>query len=102
MLNKDDVLPLSKPFTGISGKVYKEFSVPAGTVVLISPIGYNLCVRLVINISARVTGFETGSVSYRDEDLFGKDAHIFNPNRWLEGGEESNPSSWPYSGLCVK
>ena len=45
MPNKDDVLPLSKPIVGISGKVYKELSIPAGTLISISTVGYNLYVR---------------------------------------------------------
>jgi hypothetical protein len=28
---EDDVLPLSKPVVGLSGKVYKELPIPAGT-----------------------------------------------------------------------
>ena len=42
---KDDVLPLSKPILGVSGKVYKELSIPAGTFVSMSAAGYNLCVH---------------------------------------------------------
>ena len=42
---KDDILPLSKPVTGVSGKGYKELFVPAGTIVTISPVAYNLYVR---------------------------------------------------------
>jgi hypothetical protein len=44
MPNKDDVLPLSKPFVGVSGKVYNELPVPAGTILYISNFGYNLYV----------------------------------------------------------
>ena len=42
---KDDVLPLSKPIVGVSGKVHKELLIPAGTVLTISPVGYNLYVH---------------------------------------------------------
>ena len=45
MPNKDDVLPLSKPIVGISGKVYKELAIPAGTFISISTLGYNLYVH---------------------------------------------------------
>ena len=41
---KDDVLPLSKPLVGVSGKVYNELPVPAGTATFISTVGYNLYV----------------------------------------------------------
>lgn len=40
----DDVLPLSKPIVGVSGKVYKELPIPAGTFITISTMGYNLYV----------------------------------------------------------
>ena len=42
---KDNTLPLSKPIVGISGKVYHELPIPAGTIMYISRAGYNLCVR---------------------------------------------------------
>jgi hypothetical protein len=38
----DDVIPLSKPVVGISGKVYNELPVPRGTTVVVSIYGYNL------------------------------------------------------------
>ena len=41
---EDDVLPLSKPIVGLSGKVYKELPVAARTLILISALGYNLYV----------------------------------------------------------
>ena len=39
---QDDVLPLTKPIVGTSGKVYTELLIPKGTVVTISMTGYNL------------------------------------------------------------
>jgi hypothetical protein len=41
---EDDVLPLSKPIVGASGRVYRELPVPAGTLITISTMGYNFCV----------------------------------------------------------
>lgn len=38
----DDVVPLSKPIVGVSGKVYRELAIPRGTIINISPLGYNL------------------------------------------------------------
>ena len=38
----DDVIPLSKPIVGTSGKVYNELQVPGGTTVAVSIYGYNL------------------------------------------------------------
>jgi len=43
---EDDVLPLTKPVVGTSGKVYTELPVPKGTPVTVSVIGYHLCVPL--------------------------------------------------------
>jgi len=50
---KDDVLPLSKPIVGVSGKVYTELPVPAGTLLSVSTVGYNLCVRPSVPHSRR-------------------------------------------------
>jgi len=40
---EDDVLPLTKPIVGVSGRVYAELPIPKGTPIAISTIGYNLC-----------------------------------------------------------
>jgi len=65
----DDVLPLSKPIVGLSGKVYKELPVPAGTIVMISTFGYNL-----------------------NKDVWGPDADEFRPERWLDmNGKPESP-----------
>ena len=39
---QDDVLPLTKPVVGTSGKVYTELPIPKETVVTVSVTGYNL------------------------------------------------------------
>ncbi|KAI0074875.1 cytochrome P450 [Panus rudis PR-1116 ss-1] len=57
---KDDVIPLSKPVTLESGKVVSELLVPQGTRIVISITAYN-----------------------RNKDVWGEDAHVFNPDRWL-------------------
>ena len=38
----DDVIPLSKPVIGVSGKVYNELVIPKGTMAVISPFGHNM------------------------------------------------------------
>ena len=45
--SKDDVLPLSQPIIGVSGKVYKELPITAGTGVSIAVLGYNWCVLFI-------------------------------------------------------
>ena len=68
---QDDILPLTKPIIGTSGRVYTELPVPKGTAVTISTIGYNLyifcpkpsprCSALTIVLVAeiRVCGVQT-------------------------------------------
>ncbi|KAJ6534037.1 cytochrome P450 [Mycena vulgaris] len=58
----DDVLPLFRPITLRSGEVITELPVPKGMKVIISIAAYN-----------------------RNKDVFGHDAHTFNPERWLDG-----------------
>ena len=41
---QDDVLPLTKPIVGTSGRVYTELFIPKGTTVAVSLTGYNLYV----------------------------------------------------------
>ncbi|KAF9780802.1 cytochrome P450 [Thelephora terrestris] len=66
---KDDVLPLSKPFVGRSGKLYRDLHVPAGTIVAVSSVGYNL-----------------------NKDVWGPDAYEFRPERWLDmNGKPESP-----------
>ncbi|KAG9312341.1 cytochrome P450 [Chiua virens] len=60
--SRDDILPLSKPIRTESGAVIDEMLVPKGTQVMISIAAYN-----------------------RDTDIWGQDAHDFNPDRWLDG-----------------
>ncbi|KIK60769.1 hypothetical protein GYMLUDRAFT_200098, partial [Collybiopsis luxurians FD-317 M1] len=60
---EDDVLPLSKPITTTTGEVLHELPIPKGTKVFTSISAYN-----------------------RNTDVFGDDASVFNPDRWLEPG----------------
>ncbi|OJA18405.1 hypothetical protein AZE42_06397 [Rhizopogon vesiculosus] len=57
-----DVLPLSQPITTRFGAVIHELPVPKGTRIVASIAAYN-----------------------RNKDLWGEDAHEFNPERWLNG-----------------
>ncbi|KAK7472252.1 hypothetical protein VKT23_000373 [Stygiomarasmius scandens] len=57
---EDDVLPLSNPITTTTGETITELSTPKGTRIVISLHAYN-----------------------RNTEIFGEDAHIYNPERWL-------------------
>ncbi|KAH7922165.1 cytochrome P450 [Leucogyrophana mollusca] len=67
---RDDVLPLSQPIVTDSGEVIHEVPIPKGTRIVASIAAYN-----------------------RNEDLWGDDAHIFNPDRWLSGAAGKKGSS---------
>ncbi|KAJ7319227.1 cytochrome P450 [Mycena albidolilacea] len=59
---RDEILPLSKPLVTKSGKTITELPIAKNTVLVVSLAGYN-----------------------RNTDVFGEDAHKFNPERWLDG-----------------
>ncbi|KAG9312334.1 cytochrome P450 [Chiua virens] len=59
---RDDILPLSRSITTESGQSISEIVVPKGTRMVASIAAYN-----------------------RNTELWGEDAHEFNPDRWLEG-----------------
>jgi len=75
---KNDVLPLAKPIVGISGKVYKELLVPAGTPLVVSTVGYNL-----------------------NKEIWGPDAYEFRPERWLDMNEEFESRIGVYGNLST-
>ncbi|KAG7445691.1 cytochrome P450 [Guyanagaster necrorhizus] len=59
---EDDVLPLSQSIIDVDGKVLTEIPIPKGTYVFCSIAAYN-----------------------RNKEIFGVDADLYNPERWLEG-----------------
>lgn len=75
---KDDVLPLSTPIVGISGRVYNELHVPAGTNIAVSVIGYNL-----------------------NKGLWGSGAYEFRPERWLDVNEKPETPFGVYGNLAT-
>ena len=46
--SEDNVLPLSKPIIGRSGKIYHEIFIPKGTLLVASLSGYNTYVWLLL------------------------------------------------------
>ncbi|KAI0298376.1 cytochrome P450 [Multifurca ochricompacta] len=59
---RDEVVPLSKPIRSKSGKVIEELFIPKGTSIIVSNAAYN-----------------------RNKDLWGEDADVWRPSRWLDG-----------------
>ncbi|KAI6117840.1 cytochrome P450 [Pisolithus croceorrhizus] len=62
MASQDCILPLSRPIRTESGELMHEVSVPKGTRIIASVAAYN-----------------------RNKDMWGEDADVFNPDRWLDG-----------------
>ncbi len=56
--SRDGVLPLSESIVMRPGRLINELTIPKGTYIISSIAGYN-----------------------RDKDVFGADAHTFNPER---------------------
>jgi len=75
---EDDLLPLSKPIVGTSGRVYAQLPVPKGTMVTLSAFGYNM-----------------------HPDVWGPDAHEFRPERWFEMKEQVESPVGVYGNLST-
>ncbi|KDQ56237.1 hypothetical protein JAAARDRAFT_690089 [Jaapia argillacea MUCL 33604] len=79
---RDDAVPLFKPITTSSGKVLDEVPIPQGMKIIISVAAYN-----------------------RNKDVWGDDAHVFNPDRWLandgDGRRTKAPSLGVYGNLLT-
>ncbi|KAF8995462.1 cytochrome P450 [Cyathus striatus] len=75
----DDILPLSTPIVTESGEKISKLPIPKGMKVILSIAAYN-----------------------RNKEVFGDDAHIFNPDRWLqENGEKRGPTLGVYGNLLT-
>ncbi|KAL4062012.1 cytochrome P450 [Scleroderma citrinum] len=75
---KDDLIPLSRPITSESGKQINEVLVPKGTRIVVSIAAYN-----------------------RNPDLWGEDAHEFNPDRWLRDTVKEGATVGVYANLLT-
>ncbi|KIO10415.1 hypothetical protein M404DRAFT_129975 [Pisolithus tinctorius Marx 270] len=77
---QDCVLPLSRPIQTESGKLTHEILVPKGTRIIASIAAYN-----------------------RNKDLWGEDADVFNPDRWLDGiaKDKKETATGVYSNLMT-
>ncbi|TFK50064.1 cytochrome P450 [Heliocybe sulcata] len=62
----DEVIPLSKPIRATSGATLSELMVPGGTKIVVTIAAYN-----------------------RYRELWGPDANVFNPDRWMSSHERN-------------
>jgi len=73
----DDVLPLKKPITGLSGKVYKELPLPAGTPIVVSIFGYNQYVTPAPSSSLSfIISYDAGTLIYGAQTLMNSGPNV--------------------------
>lgn len=75
---KEDLIPLSRPITSVSGEQINQVRVPKGTRIVVSIAAYN-----------------------RNPELWGEDAHEFNPDRWLRGAMKEGVTVGVYANLLT-
>ncbi|KAH9485227.1 Cytochrome P450 monooxygenase 169 [Psilocybe cubensis] len=76
---EDNILPLSKPIKTVHGNYVNEVPIPKGIKIILSIAAYN-----------------------RNTEIFGEDAHTYNPDRWLrQSGEKKGPSLGVYGNLLT-
>ena len=92
----DDILPLTKPFVGASGRVYTELPIPKETRIDISTTGYHLyiCFNKPPLPGALILLFHD-----RNRDLWGPDADEFRPERWFETDRQVESPIGVYGNL---
>ncbi|KAF8884009.1 cytochrome P450 [Infundibulicybe gibba] len=73
---RDDVIPLSKPIMTTSGKAITEIPISKGTRIIASISGYQ-----------------------RNKEVFGVDADVFNPDRWLDDSVNKSTTVGVYGNL---
>lgn len=99
---QDEVIPLSQPIETTTGEVISEIPVGKGQMIHLSLCGYNRCVFYLVRCcSYRFLLLMQTSWLIRLKSVWGEDAHVFRPERWLEMGTESPNSFGIYSGLYV-
>jgi hypothetical protein len=96
---KDDVLPLSKPIRTTTGEEITKLPIPKGLKVILSISGYNRYMSFtIVQLSLLFISFRP----CRNEEAFGEDAHVYNPERWFrDTGDKKTPNVGVYGNLYV-
>jgi hypothetical protein len=97
---QDDIVPLTKPIVGTSGRVYTELHIPKGTAITVSMIGHSLCVFSTRPSPPRWNAHRIRFFCGRNQDLWGSDAYEFRPERWFDVKEQVESPIGVYGNLC--
>ncbi|KAL0573690.1 hypothetical protein V5O48_008261 [Marasmius crinis-equi] len=95
---EDQCIPLSESIKTSSGRTINEIPVSKGQKVVVSIASYN---RQVIITTSRITRRPSDqSRLARNKEVYGEDAHLFKPERWLvENPSESESNKGPSVGV---
>ena len=92
---KDDVIPLAFPIKTKDGKVTDAIPVSKGQNIAISMCGYNRYVTSTLSRCSSNLGYD------RLPGVWGEDAHIWNPERFLREDKSRQTSVGLYANLYV-
>ena len=91
-------MPLFEPIKTRSGTLITDVPLPQGTNLVLSFAAYN---RYVENLSTRKDTRAQNQNKFRNKTVWGNDADIFRPERWLEEKGRTGPNVGGYSNLWV-
>jgi len=94
---EDDVLPLFEPIKTQSGTLITHVPLPEGTNLVLSFAAYN---RYADHLS-NAWGVSKFKLYSSNKKIWGNDAGVFRPERWLEGKERVGPNIGGYCNLWV-